>query len=216
MLKVACPSCGAEVVFQNRASVFATCAYCTVMVVRHDKRLEALGKVSEEPNDLTALQLGTEGQFEGRPFRIVGRVRWRWEDGYWNEWCLHFASGTAGRSELYGWLGEAQGLFCVSFPLVTPGPLPRAPDVQAGKPYQVGGRRFLADDVKLAEAIYCEGELPAVTPVGERKTAVDLADADANYASIEYPARGEPSASIGRYVEADELQLKNTRTLDGW
>ena len=40
------------------------------------------------PPDLSPFQIGTRGEWKGRGFEIVGRLRVEWEQGSWNEWCI--------------------------------------------------------------------------------------------------------------------------------
>src|SRR5688572_12411014 len=107
MLKLNCPSCAATIVFKSRVSVLAVCSYCKSAVVRHDLNVENLGKMAELPPDMSPLQLGTRGKYEGTSFEIVGRLKVAWEEGTWNEWYLLFDSGRD------GWLAEAQGFYGV-------------------------------------------------------------------------------------------------------
>jgi hypothetical protein len=72
MLKLPCPACGAELAFASRTSVFAVCAYCRSTVVRRDVNLETLGKMAELAPDLSPLQLGVRGKFEGKGYKVSG------------------------------------------------------------------------------------------------------------------------------------------------
>ena len=45
------------------------------------------------PFDVSPIQIGTMGTFEGVGFTVIGRVRWGWTDGSWNEWLLLFDDG---------------------------------------------------------------------------------------------------------------------------
>jgi len=109
MKKYSCPSCGAEMVFHSGLSVYAVCPYCRSTVVRHDVDLEAIGTMATLPDDMSPLQIGTDGFYQGTRFSLVGRMKIGWKDGSWNEW---FMLADDGRK---GWLAEAQGFYAVSF-----------------------------------------------------------------------------------------------------
>src|SRR3981081_310847 len=85
------------------------CEHCRSMVVRKDLNVETLGVMAELPPDLSPLQIGTRGEWNGRGFELLGRIRVEWELGSWNEWYAEFAGGVE------GWLAEAQGFYMVSF-----------------------------------------------------------------------------------------------------
>ena len=90
-MKLSCTACGAEVLFKSRSSIFSVCSL----------NIESLGKMTEMPQDMSPLQIGSTGVFEGSKFEVVGRQRIGWESGSWNEWYLHFDSGKD------GWLADA-------------------------------------------------------------------------------------------------------------
>ena len=79
------------------------------MVVVRDAKVETMGVMAELPPDLSPFQIGTTGEWNGKGFEIIGRVRVEWEQGSWNEWCLLYDA------TVIGWLAEAQGLLMISF-----------------------------------------------------------------------------------------------------
>ena len=111
MLSLNCPSCGAAVNFQSKASVFAVCSFCKSTLVRQDIDLKAIGKMSELQDDLTPFQVGTTGMFFQEKFELVGRLKIPYQDGFWNEWYALFGDGKE------AWLAEAQGFLGLCFPV---------------------------------------------------------------------------------------------------
>jgi hypothetical protein len=93
--------------------------------VRHDVNLEALGKVSELPQDSSPIQIGTEGRWGDRPFTVIGRIVYEHDDGGWNEWHLIFGNGQS------GWLSDAQAEYAIS-ELASPTELPAIKSVSVG------------------------------------------------------------------------------------
>ena len=113
-----CPQCGAPVTLRASTAVFAVCEHCRSMVVVRGTSAEVSGVMAALPPDLTPFQIGTRGEWKGRGFEIVGRVRVEWAEGSWNEWCIHYNATTT------GWLAEAQGLLMVSFAAEIPEKIP--------------------------------------------------------------------------------------------
>src|SRR4051812_49254224 len=109
MQKFNCPSCGAGITFQSSVSFSLVCPYCRSLVVRHDKDVEAIGKMAELPDDISPFQIGTTGTFRKIHFALAGRMKIGWEDGCWNEWFFFTDEGKK------GWLAEAQGSLILSF-----------------------------------------------------------------------------------------------------
>jgi hypothetical protein len=204
-----CPQCGAPVKFQSSIAVFAVCESCRSMVVRRGVNVETMGVMAELPPDLSPLQLGTRGEWQGQAFELVGRVRMSWEAGSWTEWHALFAGGKA------GWVAEAQGFFAISFEADATG-LPTAPDAYvAGRPLDYGGKRWKIVDMKTAECLGGEGELPFVAEPGRRRVGVDLMDGTGAFGSIELE-ESEARFFVGSYARFDELHFTNLRPVPGW
>ena len=217
-----CPSCGAEVVFKSSLSVYAVCPYCSSMIVRHDVDVEAIGKMAALPDDMSPIQIGTEGSYHGIRFHIIGRMKIGWEDGSWSEW---FMLSDDGRK---GWLAEAQGFYAVSFENDESTQVVSANDsnqhISASKTHTVpelgsylnlNKQKLKVVDIKKAVCIGSEGELPFLAPKGRKTTSVDLVGASGEFASIEIEG-GTQRIYTGHYVEWDDLRCQNLRPLEGW
>lgn len=208
-MKLSCPACGAEVLFKSRASIFGVCSFCNSTLVRHDMNIESLGKMTEMPQDMSPLQIGTTGVFDNSRFEVVGRQRIGWESGAWNEWYLHFDSGKD------GWLADAQGFYMVSFQLFEQLSLPELSKLKASDVITINKRSFIVDDVREVTCIGSQGELPVKSVKGRKSTSVDLLGAEDTFGNIDYSAEGN-RLFFGRYVDFENLQFRNLREIDGW
>jgi ribosomal protein S27E len=216
MLKVNCPNCGAEVGFRSPALPSRVCDYCQTILVRSGGGVEAVGKAAALPFDVSPIQVGLRGTFETRGFEVLGRVRWGWTDGSWNEWLLLFDDGSN------AWLGEAMGQYM----LLRERPVSEilAPAVQAlaaggtvpiGSEAEVDGEILIVSDAREATCIAAEGELPFTAPAGWTIFSVDLRSSSGRCASLQ---REGESASFydGRYVSLAELAPRGLRAIEGW
>ncbi|NTV66213.1 MAG: DUF4178 domain-containing protein [Chlorobaculum sp.] len=231
MKKVNCPSCGAEVTFQSGISVYAVCAYCRSMIVRHDVDVESIGTMASLPEDMSPLQIGTEGHCQGQFFRIIGRLKVGWVDGAWNEWFLYMDDG------LEGWLAEAQGSYAISLEIdhrsnpeteqalnrlvaalekqETNGFLDATSGPLLGSYITLGTQQLKVVDIKRAVCLGSEGELPFAAPRGRQTISIDLSGSGGEFGCIEL-LDGKPRVYLGNYVEWDEMGCKNLRALEGW
>lgn len=228
MKKYPCPSCGAEIPFRTSITAHAVCPYCRTMVVRDDEGLSKTGEMAQLPDDMSPFQIGTEGVFRGVRFGIVGRVKMGWEYGAWNEWFI--VSDDARR----GWLAEAQGFYSPCFEVtafeekqfqrltdlvnrVEDGDAARAMGRRypLGQRFTIGEKPFKVVDVKEAECIGSEGELPYKTPKGQKRRSMDLVFGHGDFASIEFE-NGHFSVFEGAYVSWDDLRCKYYREFEGW
>jgi hypothetical protein len=210
MTQLPCPACGGTVRFQSRISVFAVCPYCAQMLVRRDLDIEAIGKMALLQDEMTPLQVGPGGFFEGRRFTLLGRIKQQWSGGNWNEWYALFDDGRI------GWLAEAQGFLMMSFDISGSGAaLPPRHPLQPGQAIKLENAAYKVDDIKEVMCAGSEGELPFRAPKGRHSTSVDLTGAGETFACLEYSEEGT-RAFAGKYVEFESLKLQNLRALDGW
>lgn len=203
MISLSCPSCGAALKFHSKASVFAVCSFCKSTLVRHDMDLSLLGKMSELQDDLTALQVGTTGFYQNRPFEIIGRLRVSYQSGFWNEWYCIFANGEE------AWLAEAQGFLAVCFN-ADDAFVPEQNQIYPGAKLYIEDKEFTVDDIHDVVCNYSEGELPMNAAKGRRSTSVDLRGPESAMATIEY-AENKVRIFAGSYQDFDNFKFKNLR-----
>ncbi len=206
------------------------------MIVRRDIAVESIGTMAALPEDMSPVQTGTEGSYQGARFTVIGRMKIGWTDGVWNEW--YTVNENGGR----GWLVEAQGFYAVCFEHEDGLP-PEAKKtidkfLQSGKTKDenfnrkeswVGNLRdemlgsylfldrlkYKIADVKSAVCIGSEGELPFIAPKGRKTLTIDLLGHQGEFASVEI-AQDKTRLYLGRYLEWKELRMQNTRPLEGW
>lgn len=214
MLKLSCPSCGAEVVFRSKSSVFAVCSCCKSTLVRQDMNLELVGKMSDLQDDITPLQIGTKGQFDGKTFELIGRLKIGYEDGFWNEWyCLY--AGDSEENNKDCWLAEAQGFYALCFPLHLPLP-PALDSLEIARSVTIDGFGLAeVEDARNVHVVLAEGELPLQAAQGRKSYSVDLSASGLRMATLEYGSNGF-RAYHGKYQDFDEFQFQNLRQIDGW
>ena len=216
MLTVACPNCGAPVTFRSPALPSRVCDHCQTIVVRSGQNVEAVGKAAALPFDVSPIQIGTSGTFESHGFEVIGRVRWGWTDGSWNEWLLLFADGS------HGWLGDAMGQFM----LLRERPLgaiesrnllaiASGKKAKPGQEAQIDGTKYYVGDAREVVLLAAEGELPFVPKPGWRLYSVDLRGRAGECATLQRDEK-EASFYVGRYVRLSELAPRGLRKFDGW
>jgi hypothetical protein len=209
MLTLSCPSCGANVNFQSKVSVFAVCSYCRSSLVRQGMDLDKIGEIAELQDDLTPIQIGTTGMFEGKQFEVIGRMKVGYSDGFWNEWFAMSATGEV------GWLAEAQGFYAFCYPFFeVNAPNRSSLTIDRGVDFGTKGT-YEVTDIRNVSCVYSEGELPFDAIQGRKSTSVDLIGAKKEMATIEY-AEKETRIFLGAYQDFDQFAFKNLRQIDGW
>ncbi len=209
MSKIAnCPNCGAPVRFRWSSAVQTVCEFCRSILVRRDLDLAKVGTVADLPADSSPIQIATEGVWHNRPFVVVGRILYQYEQGGWNEWHLVFSDGAS------GWLSDAQAEYAVSF-LTPMAALPPQLNVVRGQQYRWNGAVYEVTCLTRARYRGVEGELPFEYWDKDEVLFVDLDTRDTRFATLDY-SDPEPLLFLGEAVEFDDLHLKNLRQFEGW
>lgn len=208
-MKVACPTCGADVDFRYDDSFVRVCASCRAAVVRGDRGVVTLGKVADLAPTASPLALFADGKYQGQGFMLVGRAQYQHPaGGVWDEWYAKLDDGT------WGWLAEAQGRFYLTFETVGAGAPPSWDDVFPGASVQLqdgGPRLFTVGERGTATLAGAEGEIPFRFVPGASFQFADLADGTGRFATIDYGAPTDsvaaPTIYLGRQVTLAELEL---------
>lgn len=217
MLDAHCPNCGAPIRFRSSDLPVKVCDYCRSAVLRTGGNLQAIGTIAEVPDDVSPLQIGVRGRDGALGFGLVGRVRWRYADGAWNEWLALFDDGSA------GWLGESMGRFMLLRPVGRSGMRTGVVrQLHDGQPVIVGTRAtidgvdYQVSDARDVTVVASEGELPFPAHGGLRATSVDLMASDGRTASIQKDGDGEVEVYTGRYVTLADIAATGLRAFEGW
>ncbi|NIJ19191.1 hypothetical protein FHS95_000860 [Sphingomonas naasensis] len=211
-----CPNCGADVVFRSPALPSRVCDYCRSLLVRSDSGVIKVGEAAALPFDVSPVQIGMRGRIDGKGFEVIGRVRWAWTDGAWNEWLLLFEDGGN------AWLGEAMGQFMllwerslgqVRSPALRG--IVKGQDAVIGTEVQLDHQKLVIADAREVVCVAAEGELPFTAPSGWKLYSVDLRGQHGECATLQRD-RGETSVYQGRYVTLAELAPRGMRAIEGW
>ncbi|HVJ02059.1 MAG TPA: DUF4178 domain-containing protein [Sphingomonas sp.] len=202
--------------FRSAALRVRICDYCRTMLVRTDGAVTPAGTAAALPFDVSPVQIGTRGRAGDMGFEVIGRVRWAWTDGSWNEWLLLHDDGS------HGWLGDAMGQFMLlrerAFETVKTATLisiAKGKKARPGTEVHLDRQKLTIVDARDVLCIAAEGELPFTAPPGWRVYSVDLRGAGGECATLQ---RDKDSASFyqGRYVTLAELQPRGLRAFEGW
>lgn len=207
MQTVSCPSCGAEVKFRSHASVMAVCEYCNTRVLKEAGAVKDLGKIASVLEDYSPIQVGTSGVLGGRHFNVVGRIQLRYDAGMWNEWYIIFDNATS------GWLGDASGQYTVTMLRSPDGQLPPFEELRAGQRYTLIGEPYMVADVRTAQCIGGQGELPFKVGDGWEARVADFRQGG-HFLTIDYSDEGPPLLYTGVAVTLESMQCQLLRDVE--
>ena len=203
---VSCPSCGAEVTFRSHASVVAVCEYCATTVLKDADTVKYFGKMSAVLEDYSPIQIGTAGVLAGRPFTVIGRIQLRYSAGMWNEWYLLFDDGAT------AWLGDSSGLYTITAEFKGDARLPAFEQLQPGRNYDINGAPYTAAEMRVADCVGGQGELPFRVGDGYQSKVADFRRGK-EFITLDY-SDGAPVVYTGAAVTLDSLQPQLLRDED--
>ncbi len=153
MQSYTCTSCGAPIEVKNRFSKVIICPYCDT---HHKVTVEGLDPSGKHPKLAefpSIFKVGSRGLILGKPFVALGRMRYSYEGGHFDEWFLEYDGGTA-------WFAEDEGTFTLFTELIEAVEVPEnINSLKAGANIMIGDRRVMVKEKGMATIEGGEGEL---------------------------------------------------------
>jgi DNA-directed RNA polymerase subunit RPC12/RpoP len=196
-----CPSCGAEIDADQRYAHLAVCDYCQSAIVLDEKAARVSGKMAVLPPPVGPLYLGGTGELGGQPFRVLGRVRYGYQNGYWDEWYLAREDGQT------FWISEDERNFTLEVPEQGDAEGIDFASAQPGETVTLRGQSYHIDEKDVAECEGGEGQLPFAILSGERVPFIDLSS-DQHFATIEYDLDDNAArVYLGRRIKPADIRM---------
>ena len=181
----------------------AVCGACRSVVTFGEDAARVAGRLSVLPEARSRLWVGATGRVRGRSFGVVGRVRYGWARGYWDEWFLLLDGAEP------AWLSEDEGELAFE----SGGALSAAVSMAAlspGASVDLGGRPWRVTERGVARCEGGEGQLPFVVVQGEEIPFADLEGSGGAVGTLEMDRDGARLFE-GEELRPGELQLDGAR-----
>ena len=200
---VSCPSCGAPLQLEHRFVRMVTCKYCETVSEITDEGLNPTGKMAKLAPLPTRFAVGQSGKLRGRPFRVLGRVRYGHEEGVWDEWYLAFDDGEA------GWLEEEEGEVILARMERLRTPAPAFDQARLGSQFDVNGMPFFVTERCRARVMGSEGQLFFKAVPGRPVQFVE-GNVGGRIAFLEY-TEDAIEFGVGEPLDRGAIELEETR-----
>ncbi len=196
-----CPSCAAPLHVENRFSKVVICQYCGQTCSVSPEGLDPTGEKAQLADFESILSVGSTGSFRGRDFKVLGRLRYKYDGGFWDEWFLSMSDGKK------LWLQEDEGEFTAFEKETLTAPLPPFDEISVGSMLDVNGKQAFVTEKNKALIAGGVGELYfAVTP-GMTANCVD-GNCGGQLLSIEFTP-DEINLSVGEEVPIDSIVVNS-------
>ncbi|HNR89585.1 MAG TPA: DUF4178 domain-containing protein [Spirochaetota bacterium] len=167
MAAYTCTSCGAPIEVKNRFSKVVVCDYCGT---HHKVTVDGLDPTGKHPKlaDFPSLfQVGSRGTILGKPFTAQGRLRYKYDGGYFDEWFIEYDGEPA-------WFAEDEGTFTLFTELIEAIDIPLdMSSLRAGQNIMIGDKKVMIKEKGSAVIEGGEGELFHYTEPGTKVTYID-------------------------------------------
>ena len=193
-----CPACGAPLTIENRFSKTVVCKYCGQTSFITPAGLDPAGQKAELADFPSIFAIGKRGTLAGRPFVTLGRLRYAYEDGFWDEW---FLSCDEGRT--FVWLQEDEGDFTAFEKTSITSAIPGFDEIKVGSIVAVNTLSVFVTEKNRAKISGGEGEINFRFSPGEAVNYVD-GNAAGQLVSIEFTP-DEINLSTGAPIDVDQI-----------
>lgn len=199
----ACPSCGGELAQRFSATKFIVCGYCQSCLFLEDEGVRNAGKMSTLSEAPSIFQLGGSYNYRNWGFVPIGRVRYDYGRGWWDEWYVADNKGE------FKWISVDEGDIAIEEPADLDGEVPSFEAISIGDqiPLKVKGQviNFIVTELNNCTCIGAEGELPFEIVPYETYYYVDLSGPDRRIFTLEYTEDGV-NAFEGTWVDPFDIK----------
>jgi hypothetical protein len=151
---------------KNRFSKVLVCGYCNTHLKVTGDGFDPTGKQPKLAEFPSIFKVGSTGTILGKPFTAMGRMRYKYPGGHYDEWFLDYDGGQA-------WLTEDEGTYAIFTDLVEVLEFPDTSGVRAGQNVQVGDQSVMVKEKGTATVEGGEGELSFYHEPGTEVTYMD-------------------------------------------
>lgn len=197
-----CPSCAAEIDVDLRHANFHVCPYCQTASVVDKEALRLSGTMAVLSAPRGPLFVGAAGTVRGRQFRVLGRVRYGYEEGFWDEWYLRLDEQDE------AWISEDEKRLALETRIEGAIPWPGDEAQQPGASLKIGDKTWQVRERGRAICEGGEGQLPFQIIAEEKIPFLDLRSGE-QHATLEREADGEVRMFVGEALGPGELEVDN-------
>ena len=196
-----CESCGASLEIENQFVRAVTCRFCgSSYIVQGDASLDMTGKTVSLANYPSRLSIGSTGKIKGQTFRVLGRVRYTYGEGFWDEWLV-----TMSDDKPPVWLEEDEGYWTIYRKGRLKSAVPAYDEVSVGQTADINGKPLFVTEKRRANLMGTEGQFSSVMPLSGEFGYIQGA-MEGQPASVTY-WDDEIELSLGEELDHDDIEL---------
>jgi hypothetical protein len=201
MANLTCNNCGAPLTITNQFVRTVNCKYCNSSYIFDGAAgLDPMGQGVSLADYPSRLSVGQKGVLRGRSFRVLGRVRYSYEDGFWEEWQIEWDDGAPP-----DWLEEDEGYWTLYRRERLKGAVPPYDQMRVGATVKVNAHNLFVTEKRQGRVVGSEGQFSSVLPLQGTFGYVQ-GGADNQSVSLNY-WQDEIELSVGTDLEHHEIKF---------
>lgn len=175
-----------------------TCAYCGAISLWDEAGHRDSGKRSMLPEGFTRLYTAATGSVSGRPFQVLGRARYGFERGFWDEWYVRFLDEGD-----HAWITEDDHQLALEAEIEA-----RVEgELTVGNVVKVDGTPYMIRETGRTTCLGIEGQLPKEVLPGETYAYADGSSLDGTRALGVELDEEPPTIFVGTRLSHEDLTL---------
>ena len=198
-LQLACPSCGNKITIATKSPQIVVCPVCNTTSELEHSAFKEIGKFAFLSDTPSRFEIGVEFRYNGKFYTPVGRVRYDYGKGYWDEWYVKKGSE-------YVWISEDEG--DIAFETTAKPNLKEIPpfnELNIGKAIKIGSTKYIVAEKGRCRMVGCEGELPFKIVPDDEYDYADLLGHGALAYTIEYE-KDKIVCFSGKWIDPFEVE----------
>ena len=178
---VNCPACGAQLPIQFKYAKLIVCSHCRMTLFLEDAAVRQAEKMSVLTDANSVLSLGQRFHCPRFNFFPIGRIRYDYGQGFWDEWWV-----TANNGEQY-WISVDEGDIAIQKKIVlVSSSIQDFSSLQIGQIMNIDNTELEVTEKNSCKSVNWEGELPFQITKDEVINFVDLSGTAELIYSLEY------------------------------
>lgn len=179
-ISLTCPSCGNVINQITRSPQMVVCSACNSTHLLSNGRLEDVGKSAILTEYPEIFEIHKSYRHRDWKFTPVGRVRYDYGDGYWDEWYVRSDGGKE------SWVSVDEGEIAIESPVQKDINVPPFEELKVGGTLLINRVKMTVIEKNSCVMIGAQGELPFKIVPNEAYNYIDLLGPRRQAFTIEY------------------------------
>lgn len=183
-VSLTCPSCGNIIKQVTSSPQIIVCSACNSTNLLQNGKMEDVGKSACLTDVPSIFEIYKTYRHKDWKFTPVGRVRYDYGDGYWDEWFVRSDNGKE------TWVSVDEGEIAIESIVQKGLKLPPFDDVKVGGAVMINRLRMTVIEKNTCTMIGAQGELPFKIIPNETYSYIDLLGPKRVAFTVEYQQSG--------------------------